>query len=387
MNYVNIKALNHDIYNKYPETDIQNGFRLLKSSSGEKKDGKKAEIKYIKPTENFLPLITPDKLKQEIPISSAAIKTINLARTTIENILNKQDKHILVITGPCSVHDEKAVLEYAEKLNTLKKKVKHTLFIVMRVYFEKPRTNLGWKGMISDPYMNNSFDMTTGLRKARKLLLKINEMGIPAATEMLEPTTPAYIADLIAWSAIGARTTESQTHREMASGLSMPVGFKNSTDGGLKTAINAIKASKTGQSFPAIDQNGRTNIMRTNGNPWAHIVLRGGKYPNYDFASIESAQKQLKENNLLNSIIVDCSHGNSNKDFKRQSIVWKEIIRQRKAGNKSLVGLMLESYLHEGTQKISSDLSSLKYGVSVTDACIGWQETEKLILSADKMLK
>ncbi|MDM8538781.1 3-deoxy-7-phosphoheptulonate synthase [Desulfobacterales bacterium HSG17] len=357
---------------------------------------KKTELKYIKASEKFLPLITPAKLKQEIPLTRAAKQAVDLARTGIEKILQKQDKRILVITGPCSIHDEKAALEYAENLKELKKKVEETLLIVMRVYFEKPRTSLGWKGMISDPHMNNSFDMTTGLKKARKLLLKINEMGIPVATEMLEPTTPAYIADLISWSAIGARTTESQTHREMASGLPMPVGFKNSTDGGLKTAINAIKAAGSNQSFLGIDQNGRSNIVRTNGNPWGHIVLRGGKHPNYDFASIESLQNNLKQSNLHEAIVVDCSHGNSCKNYKRQCIAWKEVMRQRKAGNKNIVGLMLESHLFEGNQKISSNLSNqanqfkqanLEYGVSVTDACIGWQETEKLILSADKMLK
>lgn len=358
-----------------------NRFRVFNSPAG------KAKVKYIKRSENFLPLITPSKLKQEIPQTRAAAKTVSLARTGIEKILQNQDRRILVITGPCSIHDEKAALEYAEKLKNLQTAIEDTILIVMRVYFEKPRTNIGWKGLISDPHMDNTFDMTTGLRKARELLLRINEMGIPVATEMLEPSTPAYIADLVSWSAIGARTTESQTHREMASGLPMPVGFKNSTDGGLETAVNAIKAANSPQFFPAVDQNGRTNIMKTNGNPQAHIVLRGGKHTNYDFASIESALDNLKQNNLMQAVIVDCSHGNSKKDYKRQSIAWKDVICQRKAGNKSIAGLMLESNLKPGNQKLNTDLSKLEYGVSVTDACIGWQETEKLILSAHKMLK
>ncbi|QTA81487.1 Phospho-2-dehydro-3-deoxyheptonate aldolase, Tyr-sensitive [Desulfonema limicola] len=396
MNYVNIDTVKQNPHDEamslrqiniapVPEIQnqpIQNRFILLKSPGL-----KKADVKYIKNEENFLPLISPSKLKHEIPVSREAFNTLCSARQSIKNILTRQDKRILVITGPCSIHDEKSALEYAEKLRILKNRVQDTLLIVMRVYFEKPRTSTGWKGMISDPHMNSSFDMTAGLRKARDILLRINEMGIPAGTEMLEPSTPAYIADLISWSAVGARTTESQIHREMASGLPMPVGFKNSTDGGLDAAVNAIKAASSAQSFPAVDQNGRTNIMRTKGNPWAHIVLRGGKYPNYDFASIESAQKQLKKNNLMDSIIVDCSHGNSDKDFRKQGRAWNDVMRQRKAGNKSIAGLMLESHLNEGSQKPCPDLSKLEYGVSITDPCIGWQETEKLILSAHEMLK
>ena len=336
--------------------------------------------------EAFEPLISPKALKQEIPVRAKGYDTVVSARKAIQNILNKKDRRLLVVVGPCSIHDEKAALEYAERLYHLKQQVAETLFIVMRVYFEKPRTTVGWKGMINDPCMNGSCDMTAGLRKARKLLLDITEMGLPTATEMLDPISPQYIAGLVCWSAIGARTIESQTHREMASGLSMPIGFKNCTDGELTTAVNALLAAGAPQNFLGIDQNGRTSVVKTTGNPWTHIVLRGGKRPNYDSVSIAEAKDMLKEKGLPETIMVDCSHSNSRKQHQGQTVVWKDVINQRLDGNNDIIGLMLESNLLEGNQKIAGDLSNLEYGVSVTDACISWETTEKLLLTAHEQL-
>jgi len=336
--------------------------------------------------EKFIPLIPPSELKQELPISEKAGETVLSSRETIENILNKRDKRLLVVTGPCSIHDEKAALEYAEKIKNLSAEVQDTMYLVMRVYFEKPRTTVGWKGLINDPDMDGSCDIITGLKKARKLLIDITEMGVSAGTEMLDPITPQYIAGLISWSAIGARTTESQTHREMASGLSMPVGFKNCTDGSLSTAINAMIAAGSPQSFLGIDQDGRSCIVQTKGNPGAHIVLRGGDRPNYDSVSISDAITQLKAKKLPESIIVDCSHANSRKKFQGQAIVWQDVINQIMDGNDSIIGMMLESSLFEGSQKNTGDLSTMKYGVSITDECISWETTRQLILSAHEQL-
>ncbi len=336
--------------------------------------------------EEFVPLISPNAFEQELPMTQKAYDTVVSARTGIEKILRKEDKRLLVIVGPCSIHDEKAALEYAGRLNNLRKQVEKTLLIVMRVYFEKPRTSVGWKGLINDPCLDGTCDMVAGLRKARRLLLDITEMGLPTATEMLDPITPQYIAGLVCWSAIGARTTESQTHREMASGLSMPVGLKNCTDGDLTTALDAIVAARAPQSFLGIDQNGQTCIVKTTGNLSTHIVLRGGKRPNYDSVSIEEALNMLRKKGLPESIMVDCSHSNSRKKHQGQAIVWKDVINQRLDGNDALIGLMLESNLYEGNQKNTGDLSTLKYGVSITDECISWETTETLLLSAHKQL-
>jgi len=345
----------------------------------------------MKPTDDlrvkgYQQLMEPNMLKQELAISPAAHATVLSGRDAIEKILNKEDKRLLVIVGPCSIHDEKAAYEYAEKLKKLRDEVSEALLVVMRVYFEKPRTSVGWKGLINDPQLDGTCDITDGVRKARRILLQINEIGVPAATEFLETITPQYVADLVSWSCIGARTTESQTHREMASGLSMSVGFKNGTDGKLSAAVNAIVAAKTPQSFLGIDQNGHTCVVKTGGNPWAHIVLRGGSQPNYDQISIEQARLKLIGKNLLENIMVDCSHGNSMKKYQGQAIVWRNVIDQYIAGNDSLIGLMLESNLFEGNQKFSGDLSSLKYGVSITDECISWETTENLLLSAAEKL-
>ncbi len=334
----------------------------------------------------FTPLVSPVTLKQEFPMMEESHKTVVDSRETISRILEGKDKRMLAVVGPCSIHDEAAALEYAERIRDLSEKVSDTLCLVMRVYFEKPRTTVGWKGLINDPWLDGSNDIVSGLRKARSLLLKITRIGVATATEMLDPITPQYIADLVSWSAVGARTTESQTHREMASGLSMPVGFKNCTDGGLETAINAIIASAAPQNFLGIDSHGQTCIVQTTGNPHTHLVLRGGARPNYDSVSIMEAQELLRKKNLPEIIMIDCSHGNSRKNHRFQSVVWQDAINQRMDGNNAIVGLMLESNLFEGNQKNSCQLSTMKYGVSITDACISWESTERLILSAHEHL-
>ena len=327
-------------------------------------------------------LISPREMKQAIPVSEAAGRTVLSARDAIARILFKEDRRLLLVAGPCSIHDEKGALEYAERLQALQQKVENVIFMVMRVYFEKPRTTVGWKGFINDPGLDGSCDINQGLRKARKLLQTINEMGLPAGTEMVEMVTPQYVADLVSWGAIGARTTESQAHRELASGLSMPIGFKNSTDGNLQTAIHAMVAARTPQTFLGVDQEGYSCIVQTNGNPMGHIVLRGGKRPNYDPISMAEARLGLIEHKLPEAIMVDCSHANSWKKFQGQEMAWRSVVEQRVAGNETLVGLMLESNLFEGNQKFSSDPSNLVYGVSITDECISWETTERLVLWA-----
>lgn len=329
--------------------------------------------------ERYNPLMPPRKLARELPMTPKAEATVITAREAIHDIMDGKDPRLLVILGPCSIHDENAALEYAERLVGLQKEVEDAFLLCMRVYFEKPRTTTGWKGLISDPKLDGSYDMKSGLRKARALLLRIAEMGLPAGTEMLDPITPQYLADLVSWSAIGARTTESQTHREMASGLSMPVGFKNSTDGGLSSAINALVTARAPQAFLGIDRDGRTAIVRTNGNPWGHIVLRGGKRPNYDPISIEEVRLRLIEKNLPQAIIVDCSHANCHKMHQGQTIVWRSVIDQIINGSEAVIGLMLESNLFEGNQKLDRDITKMRYGVSITDECISWETTEKLL--------
>ncbi len=337
--------------------------------------------------ESYTPVLSPDTLIKELPLSQKIIETVSYSRKTVRDILDKKDKRLIVITGPCSIHDRESALEYAERLRILSRKVESRFFIIMRVYFEKPRTSIGWKGLINDPLLNGSCDIESGLRVARKLLLDITEAGIPAATEMLDPITPQYIADLISWSAIGARTTESQTHREMVSGLSMPVGFKNGTDGDLMVAVNGMKAAASPQRFIGIDSKGRTSIVKTKGNSYTHIVLRGGIRPNYDSVSISDTVSILRKNKLRDSLIVDCSHGNSSKDFTLQPRVWQDVINQRVDGNDAIAGMMLESNINEGSQNICSNPEELRYGVSITDACISWEMTEDLILSGFKYLE
>lgn len=332
---------------------------------------------------NTVPLVAPKVLKTELAISPATTQTVLEGRATIEKILTGDDRKLLVVVGPCSIHDPKAAIEYATRLTALAKKVRERLFVVMRVYFEKPRTTVGWKGLINDPDLNDSFDIATGLRLARQILLQIGDMGLPAATEMLEPITPQYIADLVTLASIGARTTESPTHRQMASGLSMPVGYKNGTDGSLQVAIDAILAARTPHAFLGIDGDGHTCIVNTRGNMWGHLILRGGRSgPNYSPEHLKAAAEKLEQAGLWPRFVVDCSHANSNKDYRNQPHVWRDVIAQRMAGNDHIVGLMLESNLFPGSQKLTNDPSLLHYGVSITDGCIGWDETESLILEA-----
>lgn len=333
-------------------------------------------------------LITPATLKAEMPILDAARQTVLTGRQTIRNILDGTDHRLFLVVGPCSIHDVDAAKDYAQRLKVLADKVQDTLYLVMRVYFEKPRTTIGWKGLINDPDMNDSFDIQKGLHIGRKLLLDLNEMGLPCATEALDPMSPQYMHDLIAWSAIGARTTESQTHREMSSGLSSPVGFKNGTDGGLKVAINALLSVQNPHSFLGMNTNGQIAIVNTKGNAYGHVVLRGGDgKPNYDSVSVTLAEKELSKAKIAHNIMVDCSHANSNKDPALQPLVMDNVSNQIVEGNKSIVGLMIESHLKFGRQDIPSDLSQLQYGQSVTDGCIGWETTEEAILKMHDKLK
>ena len=338
--------------------------------------------------QSIQPLVTPAQLKEELPLSEKAYQTVLNGRETIRKILDGEDKRLFVVIGPCSIHDPKAAHEYAERLKVLSEKVKDTLYLVMRVYFEKPRTTIGWKGLINDPDMNDSFNIEKGLRIGRKLLLELNEVGLPCATEALDPNSPQYLHDLISWSAIGARTTESQTHREMSSGLSSPVGFKNGTDGGLTVATNAMQAVKHGHSFLGLNENGQVSVIRTNGNPYAHVVLRGGNgKPNYDATSVAEAEQALAKAKVSNKIMIDASHANSNKDPYLQPLVLKNVTEQIINGNKSIVGLMVESHLKGGRQDIPENLCELEYGKSVTDGCIDWDTTEKALLEMHDALK
>ena len=328
----------------------------------------------------FSSLTSPRQLIAELPISERATETVLRCREEVKRILAGDDPRMIVVVGPCSIHHADAGLEYARRLRALAEKVQDQMRLVMRVYFEKPRTTVGWKGLINDPHLDDTFDISSGLQIARTLLLQIAEMGLPAATEFLEPITPQYIADLITAASIGARTTESPTHRQMASGLSMPVGYKNGTEGNLDVAINAMQSSRTPHNFLGIDPDGKTCIVRTRGNPWGHLILRGGRTgPNYMADHVKLAIEQLQAVGLPQRLLVDCSHANSSKDYRRQKECWNDVIRQRLDGNTSIIGLMLESNLEEGAQKLTGDDATLKYGVSITDPCIGWEETEALI--------
>ena len=325
-------------------------------------------------------LLTPRELKAQSPTPDAVNAMVAHSRERIIRILRREDPRLLVVIGPCSIHDEKGALEYATRLSRLQKEFAGAMEIVMRVYFEKPRTTIGWKGLINDPHLDGSQDIETGLKIARRLLLDITGLGLPAATEFLDPIVPQYIADLISWAAIGARTTESQTHREMASGLSMPVGLKNATDGSLQVAIDAMGATRHPHSFLGMTEDGVTAIVRTTGNPNAHIVLRGGRAKtNYDAASIRDAEQKLVSEKLPPVLMVDCSHANSEKQFARQEDVWRSVIQQRMEGARSLIGLMVESNLNEGNQPIPKNPAALRYGVSITDSCIGWETTERML--------
>jgi 3-deoxy-7-phosphoheptulonate synthase len=345
------------------------------------------------PTQNLhvkevVRLLTPNELKARLPMTQASNRTVVESRQRVMDILDQKDPRLLVIVGPCSIHDVDGAMQYGAKLNALRKDVSDQFEIVMRVYFEKPRTTIGWKGLINDPRLDGSYDIDAGLKKARQLLLALTESGLPAATEFLDPIIPQYTADLIAWAAIGARTTESQTHREMASGLSMPVGFKNATDGSLQIAIDAMQSARTQHNFLGIDQDGYTSVIRTSGNPAGHIVLRGGRSrSNYDAESIREAEAKLKQAGLPTVVMVDCSHANSAKQHARQEEVWQSLIQQRAGGTTALMGVMVESYLLEGNQPFPRPVNELVPGVSITDACLGWDTTEKMIRSGADVLR
>lgn len=332
-------------------------------------------------------LLPPEAIKGRLPLSAKAEETVLNSRRTLEAILSEQDHRVFVVVGPCSIHDVTAARDYARRLSALAEELSDTLFLVMRVYFEKPRTTIGWKGLINDPYMDDSFRIEEGLQIARSLLLDLAEMGLPTGTEALDPICPQYLSDLISWTAIGARTTESQTHREMASGLSTPVGFKNGTDGSLTVAINALQSASKPHSFLGIDQNGQCAVIRTGGNRYGHIVLRGGSKPNYDTVTINLCERELVAVGLPANIVVDCSHSNSNKDPALQPLVMNDCVHQILEGNRSIVGFMIESNLGAGNQPIPADLSELKYGVSVTDPCVDWATTEKMLREARTKLR
>lgn len=322
-------------------------------------------------------LVTPARLKEELPLGIELTNKVLADREAVRDIIHLRDDRLLIVIGPCSIHDPEAALDYAKRLAKIAEQVKDRYFIVMRVYFEKPRTTIGWKGFINDPHLDGSTDMEYGLRAARKLLLDIANLGLPIATEFLDPIVPQYTADLVSWSAIGARTTESQTHREMSSGLSMPVGFKNATDGNIVIAINAIESASNPHSFLGIDQDGHTAVVKTAGNPNTHLVLRGGKGPNFQYPEVTYAACKLEEAGLEPSLMVDCSHANAGKVARNQVKVWNSIIAQREKDNCPISGVMVESFIEEGNQKIAGDL---KYGLSITDQCIDWETTEKMLL-------
>ena len=332
-------------------------------------------------------LTSPHDFKQKYPVSEAVVEHVNHSRETIRNILSRRDPRLIVVVGPCSVHDTDAALEYANRLLGLAKQVEDQLLIVMRVYFEKPRTTVGWKGLINDPHLDGSFQIEEGMALGRNLMIQINELGLPIANEALDPISPQYMQDLISWSAIGARTTESQTHREMASGLSVPIGFKNGTDGSLEVAISALQSVSSGHSFLGINTEGNVSVVHSKGNQDAHIVLRGGHQPNYDSVSVNLAERELSEKELPINIMIDCSHANSSKDPQLQPLVLDNVAQQILEGNQSIIGIMLESHLNAGAQKLGSDKSKLQYGVSITDGCISWETTESILVDLQQKLR
>jgi len=333
-------------------------------------------------------LPSPQELIHAISKTEEQAAFVARSREEIHRIIFGDDKRLLLVIGPCSIHDVEAGLEYGRRLAALAREVQDRICLVMRVYFEKPRTTVGWKGLIMDPCLDNSCDIVTGLKMARSFLRDVIDIGLPTATELLDPITPQYIADLISWSAIGARTTESQTHRQMASGLSMPLGFKNGTDGNIMTAINAIRAASNSQTFLGIDHDGRASAVTTRGNPNCHVILRGGtKGPNFDAACVQETEQLLEKAGLPKAIMVDCSHANSGKDPENQPKVAEEVLRQVEAGDASIIGLMVESNLHSGGQSFPQPKDSLKYGVSITDPCIGWESTGKMIRRAYQVME
>lgn len=333
------------------------------------------------------PLIAPRVLKERLPTNPASRQTVYEARETVKAIMRGDDRRMLAIVGPCSIHDPEAALEYARRLSEAHQRYRDRLFIIMRAYLEKPRTTIGWRGLINDPHIDGSFDMNAGLTTARDLLLRIHTMGLPAATEMLDPISPQYIDDVVSFAAIGARTVESQTHRAMASGLSMPVGYKNSTDGSIQVAVDAIVSARHPHSFLGIDHDGISSVVKTTGNPDGVVILRGSRArTNYDPESVAFAEQRMRAASLRPAVMIDCSHANSGYDHKQQPVVWRSVLEQHLANNDAVIGLMIESNLHEGKQPIPADLSQLRYGVSITDACVGWETTERMLAEAYSML-
>jgi len=338
--------------------------------------------------ESFDAMPTPDEVHERYPMSETAARTVLDGRRTLERILDRQDPRLFLVIGPCSIHDPEAGVDYARRLKVLADEVADTLVLVMRGYFEKPRTATGWKGFINDPFMDGTLQIQEGLQRARSFLLQVNEIGLPAATEALDPITPQYIGDLISWHAIGARTSESQTHREMSSGLSTPVGFKNGTDGSVQTAVNAILSASGPHSFLGLNSHGRSAVVRTRGNRYGHLVLRGGgDRPNYDTVSVTLAEEALAQAELPRNIVVDCSHANSFKKPNLQPLVLKDCLSQILNGNGSIVGLMVESFIEGGSQPIVDGRAHLKYGCSVTDACLDWATTEAMVRQARETLR
>lgn len=331
-------------------------------------------------------LMSPAAIKAKLPVSEKLAQQIITHRKEVENIIDGKDPRPFVVIGPCSIHDVEAAYDYARRLKKLSDEVDSKIKLVMRVYFEKPRTTTGWKGLINDPRLNDTFEIEEGLQLARQIMIEIANLGLPVANESLDPVIPQYLADLISWTAIGARTTESQIHREMSSGLSMPVGFKNGTDGNVTIAVNAIKSAAAPHSFLGVSSEGKLRVFHTKGNKYGHVVLRGGTTTNYDEKSINDAIAQLKKAGVCDKVMVDCSHGNSSKDHNRQPIVFRDVIQQIAKGNKNIVGFMVESHIGAGRQDLKGDPATLQYGVSITDACIDWPTTEALIKEAAAVL-
>jgi 3-deoxy-7-phosphoheptulonate synthase len=330
-------------------------------------------------------LVSPAQLRKQYPRSERATGTVEDGRAAVEAILDGRDKRLLAVVGPCSIHDVDVAKDYATRLMKLRSQISEQIEVVMRVYFEKPRTTVGWKGLINDPHLDDSFDIEHGLAKARELLVWLADLGMPTGTEALDPISPQYLSDLFTWSAIGARTTESQTHREMSSGLSTAVGFKNGTDGSLDVAINAMRSAANPHSFLGIDSNGQATVLKTRGNAYSHIILRGGKLPNYDSVNVALAEQAMESAKIPKRIMIDCSHANASKDHERQPLVAQNVAEQLSAGNDSIIGIMLESNINAGQQSLS-DPANLTYGVSITDACIDWETTESLLLNLQTTL-
>ena len=337
--------------------------------------------------ESVLPLPTPREIKTALPLTTAAIATVAKGRETIEHILDGDDPRLFAVVGPCSIHNLQAAEEYALKLKALADEVAPSIYVVMRVYFEKPRSSIGWKGLINDPYMNDTFHIEEGIRMARHFLLRVAEIGLPAATELLDVLMPQYIGDLVAWNVIGARTAEAQTHREIASGISTPIGFKNGTDGSLDAAINGVRSAMGPHHFLGVTEDGLPAVFSTTGNSYPHVVLRGGKQPNFDAASVAACEKALRDAHLPQNLMIDCSHGNSSKKHENQGLVLKDVLAQVEAGNRCIRGFMLESNLEAGNQPMLANPALLNPRQSVTDACIDWPTTEALLREAHARLE